>query len=319
MPDMNAYVASPGHDVPHLSRRPVPTPAAEEVLVRVHAAALNNGDLAPVEEETVPGWEFSGEVVAAGDDVDGAVVGQRVMGISAGSFAEYVTAHRSHVVPVPDGLDAAAAATLPTGLMTECGAVARSGLASGDSVLITAAGSGIGLLGIQVARHAGAALVIGTTRNLSRRALLERAGADHVIVTASDDMAATTRTLTDGAGADVVLDHVGGDTLDEAVQAARIGGSVVSVGRLAGGTARLDLFALARRRVLLQSVSYGPTPPSIIGDLLDEVSARLLPAVADGNIEPFLDRVFAFDQLGAALARLRSGEAEGKIALAVAR
>jgi NADPH:quinone reductase-like Zn-dependent oxidoreductase len=218
-------------------------------------------------------------------------------------------------MPVPHSVDAAAAATLPTGLMTEHGAVERSGLAPGDSVLITAATSGIGLLGIQVARRAGARVVIGTTRNPARRALLERAGAAHVIVTTADDLAAATRELTDGSGADVVLDHVGGDTLDKAIQAARVGGSVVSVGRLAGGTASLDLFALARRQVLLQSVSYGPSPPSVIGDLLDEVTTRLLPAVADGTIKPFVDQTYAFDQLAEGLARLREGQAEGKIVL----
>lgn len=315
MSQMRAYTAVPGGTTPQLAQRPVPTPAEDEVLIRVHAAALNNGDLAPVDEETVPGWEFAGEVVDAGGGAHGERVGQMAMGIAAGAFAEYVTAHHRHVVLVPDGLDAASAATLPTGLMTEHGAIERAGLARGDSVLITAAASGIGLLGVQLARHAGAQTVIGTTRNPARRGLLERAGADHVIVTTTDDLATATRALTDGSGADVVLDHVGGDTLDDAVQSARTGGSVVSVGRLAGGTAKIDLFALARRRVLLQSVSYGPTPPSVIGDLLDQVSSRLLPAVGDGTIRPFVDHAYAFDQLEDALARLRGGEAEGKVVL----
>lgn len=318
MSQMRAYLATPDDSTPRLTQRSIPVPGDGEILVRIHAAALNNGDLAPVKEATIPGWEFAGEVVALGSGAGGHRVGQRVIGIAAGAFAEYVTAHQRHVLSIPDGLDDVSATTLPTGLMTEYGAIQQAGLARGDSVLITAAASGIGLLGLQTARHAGARMVIGTTRNPVRRALLERAGADHVIVTRTEDLATATRELTDGSGVDVVLDHVGGDALDEAVQAARVGGSVVSVGRLAGGTARIDLFALARRRVLLQSVSYGPAPPAAMGDLLDQVATHLIPAVSDGTIRPLLDRVYPFDQLEDALARLRSGAAEGKIALSLA-
>jgi NADPH2:quinone reductase len=239
------------------------------------------------------------------------------MGVAESAFAEYLTAHHRHVMPVPSSVNAAAAASLPTALGTEYGAIRQAGLQEGDTVLVTAAGAGIALMGLQVARLLGARTVIGMTRSPDRRDSLAGAGADHVVVTATDDLAETTRSLTDGMGVDVVLDHIGGDVLDQAIQAARVGGSVVSVGRLAGGRAEIDLFALARRRVLLQSVSYGLTPPSVLGELIDGVRTDVLPAVADGRITPRVDSTHPFDQLGRAMARLRSGKAEGKVAVVI--
>jgi NADPH:quinone reductase len=317
VPDMRAYLATPESDVPTPTTRPVPEPNEGEVLVRVQAAALNNGDLSPVTEPRIPGFDFAGEVTAVGAAGDRGLIGHRVMGVAEGAFAEYLTANHRHLLPVPPNLDSAAAASLPTGLGTEYGATRCAGVRLGDTVLITAAAAGIALLGLQVVRLLGAGTVIGTTRNPDRRDFLTAAGADHVVVGGNDALAEMVRSLTDGEGTDVVLDHIGGDALDEVIQAARLDGSVVSVGRLAGGRADIDLFALARRRVTLRSVSYGLTPPAVIGDLLDGVRADLLPAVADGRLTPQVDSAHPFDQLDQAMARLRSGAAEGKVVLTV--
>ena len=167
-----------------------------------------------------------------------------------------------------------------------------------------------------MAHHLGAATVVATTRHAERRGLLERAGADQVVVTEEQDLAETTRDLT-GGGADLVLDHIAGPALNDAIQAARIGGTVISVGRLASRTADLDLFGLARRAVRLQSVSFGVNPPTVIGDLLDGVAAELLPLVADGRLTPLVHSALPFEELPRALELLRSGRAQGKIALTV--
>ncbi|MDE0572738.1 zinc-binding dehydrogenase [Demequina sp. B12] len=315
MTTMRAYVASPETDVPQIAERPVPTPAGDQVLVRVEAVALNNADLSPASDTFVPGFEFAGEVVATGDDADANLVGTRVMGIAPAAFAEYVVAHRRHLLPVPDGVESDAAATLPTGLMTEHGAIRRAGIAASDSVLVTAATSGIAMLGIQELRALGVGTIIGTTRTPEHRESVLAAGADHVIVTSGSDLATAVRDLTDGTGVDAVLDHVGGAGLAEAIRAARQGGTVVSVGRLGGATAEIDLFELARQRVTLRSVSYGLTPPEVIGDLMDGVREQVLPAVASGAIAPPLDRTFAFEDLEEAFARLKGSAGHGKVAL----
>lgn len=314
---MRAYLASPDTELPTLTDRPVPSPDADEVLVRVRTAALNNGDLARAAAERIAGYEFAGVVEEVGAGVDASLVGTRVAGIAGGAFAERVVAHASHLLALPEGLGEVEATTLPTGLMTELGAMLRSGLTGGETVLITAASSGIGLLGIQVAHELGASTVIATTRRETNRALLDAAGADHVVVGDADAVTEAVLDLTDGTGADIVLDHIGGPALADAIQAARQDGMVVSVGRLGGGEATIDLFALARRRVTLRSVSFGPTPPEVIGDLMVEVQSRLIPAVVEGRIKPVVDEVLPFDDLDAAVTRLREHPGHGKVVLRV--
>ncbi|GAA4730606.1 zinc-binding dehydrogenase [Isoptericola chiayiensis] len=318
MSTMPALQTVPGSARPDLAQVPVPEPTEEQILVRTRAVAVNNADVAVAADVRVPGFEFCGEVVAVGTAVESFAPGQRVAGVGAGAFAEYVAVLYRHVMSVPEGVPSDVAAALPTALLTEYGALRRAGLQAGETVLITAATSAIGLVGMQVAAELGAARVLATTRNEERRALLERAGADAVVVTSSEDLATRVRELTDGAGADVVLDHVGGDALDGAIAAARPGGRVISVGRLAGPTAEIDLFALARSGAVLQSVSFGFTPVEIIGRQLDGVARDLSDAVSRGRVAPVIGRRVPFADLPETLAALAAGEHVDGKAVAVA-
>lgn len=311
---MRAYINAEGAPLT-MTELPVPTPGPQEVLVRTRAAALNNADLTGSGEEHIAGFEFAGEVLEIGADGPTGLRGARVMGIAAGAFAEVVVAHRRHVIVLPDSLSFVDAATLPTALSTEYGALSLAGVGPGTSVLVTAASSGIGLMGVQVAKALGAGPVIATTRSPGKRHLLDRVGADITVVTSAEDLATATQNATAGAGADVVLDHIGGDGLGDAVEAARDGGQVISVGRLAGPRGSVDLFTLARRHVTLRSVSYGLTPASVLGDLFVALDSTVLPAVAEGGIRAVVDRSYNFDEAPAALERLASGQAEGKVVL----
>lgn len=222
------------------------------------------------------------------------------------------------MLEIPESLDFADAAPLTTALLTEYGALRRAGLRQDDTVLITAATSGIALVGAQVAKVLGAATVIGTTRNAASEALLRGVGIDHVLIDGTDsDIGVLTRALTGGDGADLVLDYIGGGSIRTAISAARSGGSVVSVGRLAGSTAELDLFELAAQRVTLRSVSYGFNPPRVIGDLLAGVKADVLDAVAVKRVRAIVDSEFAFADAAQAFDRLRNGGTRGKIVLHV--
>jgi NADPH2:quinone reductase len=315
--NMRAYVD--GQDVPlHLAEVPRPTVGAGEVLVANRAAALNNGDLTASGDEHVAGFEFAGIVAQIGPGVPQDLLGARVAGIANGTLAEVVVAHHRHVLRLPDTISFEVGATLPTAFSTEIGALTLAGVGAGTSVLITAASSSLGVVGIQLARLLGAERVVGTTRTPKRVDLLREVGADVVVVTSQEDLAEATRAATGGVGAVVVLDHVGGEQLDAAVAAARDGGDVVSVGRLGGGQATLDLFALARRHVTLRSVSYGLTPPEVLGDLLDLVTDQVLPALVDGRVRAVVDRTYAFEDAGSAVSRLASGEAAGKVVVRIA-
>ena len=311
---MHALIPDPAANTLVLADRPEPEAGADQVLVRTRAVSLNNADGTIGDGDAIAGFEFAGVVEAVGPGSDDALVGRRVFGLAPGAFAERVVAHRRHVLEIPEPLDFDEASPLITAVTTEYGALRRAGVRHGSTVLLTAATSGIALVGAQVARVLGAGTVIGTTRSRERAEVLDAVGVDHVVVTGEEDLQERVLALTAGAGADVVLDHVGGPMLRAAVEAARVGGAVVSVGRLAGPTAELDLFRLAARQVVLQSVSYGLNPPEVLGALADGVRTDVLPAVADGRVRAVVDSSFAFADAASALDRLRGGTA-GKIVL----
>ena len=304
----------PGEDRLQIVERPRPAVAVGELLVRVAAIGINNADQAPASEERVAGFEFTGTVEAAGEGVPGDSVGTRVMGLAGGAFAEYVVADARHVMPVPDGFDDGQAAASPTALITEYGALRRAEVADGESVVIVGATSAIGLVGIQMAKALGASVVVATTRTAAKRDLLMQAGADAVIITGEEDLPARVKELTGGTGADIVLDHVGGDLLDAGIAAARPGGRVISVGRLAGPTAEIDLFALARSGATVQSVSFGFTPPSVIEGLMEGVRSDVWNAIEEGRIRPVIGRRVRFGEVPDTLVAQREGErVDGKV------
>jgi NADPH2:quinone reductase len=315
---------------PDLLRRevPVPEPGPTQVLVRVHAVALNNVDpqmLAQAYDvstgtgtEYLAGYEFAGDVVSVGsdvEDVEDVEVGWRVMGTTPRSFAQYVACDHRHLIRVPDSLGYEQACALTTGLLTEYGALRRGGFVPGSSVAVTGATSGIGLIGIQVAKALGATTVIGTTRSQDRARLLRNAGADVVIVTSTQVVSQSLLNATGGRGVDVVLDHVGGQVLASCLPGTGDGGSVINIGRLGGAEAFIDLDALSYRHLTLRGVSFGFDPPEQIGDVIAALTGDVMAAVADGRIRPVIDAVYPFDQANDAIARVRGGRAEGKVVL----
>ncbi|SEE39390.1 NADPH:quinone reductase [Arthrobacter alpinus] len=318
---MKACVAGGNRPI-RLEDCPSPVPGTDQLLIRTRAVALNNADLTPRDEDHIAGYEFSGEVVAVGSGVDPAIIGERVAGTAPSAFAEFVLVHHRHVIVIPRELSFEEAAPLPTALLTEFGALSLAGTGPGDSVLITAASSGIGLIGVQIAKLMGAMPVIATTRSASKRAMLEGLGADVVIVTncagpGGAGWAAQVLEATDGLGVTTVLDHVAGEMLNATVPATRRGGQIISVGRLSGAVAPVNLYGLAVRQTSLRSVSYGFNPSEVIGDLLAGVSEQILPAVADGRVRAVVDAVFPFTRMPAAVERLSSGQAKGKIVLSL--
>ncbi len=303
----------------------VPEPGPTQVLVKARAWALNNADVPALDAAFTPGagpgtaylagYEFAGDVVAAGAAVSGLPAGTAVMGTTPASFAEYVLCDYRHLLRKPPELPYAEAAALTTALLTEFGALAASGFTSGATVAITGATSAIALVGVQVARVLGAAQVIGTSRSDGRARLVTATGADSVVVTSRQDLTDALLEATGGAGVDIVLDHVGGELLAASLPGTRKGGSIVNIGRLGGTRADIDIDALSYRHLTLRGVSFGFTPPELIGDLLRELAPILLPGVANGQIHPVIDSRFAFQDAPEAVAHLRTGQPCGKVIL----
>lgn len=296
---------------------PVPAPTSGEVLVRVAAVATNNGDADQLEaagEPGVAGYEFAGTVVALGSGVDRPAVGTRVAGTAPRAFAEYVTVDRRHLIDVPSSLPEAAVVALPVGLVTDYGAMLAGGFAPGRTVLVTGASSGMGLIGVQLAKALGASLVIGTTRSEAKRELVAGAGADVVVVGGAEVLAAAARGATDGRGVDLVLDHIGGAVLAECLAATADEGTIINIGRLAGA-ATIDVADLGRRRLRLQGVSFGSGRPDAMAVVFDALRERVLPAVADGRIRPVIDGVYPWERHDDAAARLRTRDVRGKVVI----
>ncbi|WP_098010709.1 zinc-binding dehydrogenase [Streptomyces sp. sk226] len=308
---------------------PVPGPGPGEVLIRNRASATNNADLPMLTEadpthggtgkESIAGFEYAGEIAAVGQDAGDWKVGDPVMGTFPSAFAEYLVADHRFALPRPQDLVPEIACALPTGLLTEFGALSAAGFRPGQSVLITGASTSIGMIGIQIAKTLGASRIIATTRSTDKKDLLTRLGADTVIVTGDgSELTGAVLEATGGEGADVVLDHVAGDTFAACLPATAPDGHVVNIGRLAGPAATIDLDALSYRHLTVHGVSFGFSRDWETVPILEGLRAKVLPAVGRGDIAPVTDATLTIEQYQEAADRLRSGNAVGKVVLTFA-
>jgi len=304
---------------------PDPAPSSTQVLIRVRAAGVNRADLSqrqgryPHPGETsypVAGLELAGEVIGVGDTVDRFVPGDRVMALSPGAFAELAVVDERVAVPVPALLSYEQAAAIPAAFMTEHDALVTQGrLGQGADVLVTAAAANVSLAGLQIARHLGARRIIGTTRTRRHTDDLERLGATHLV--SQDDLAELVLECTDGAGAAVTVDHVGGPVLAQCLAATAVNGTYISVGRLGGTTAQVDLDLIARKRLSLVGVSFRTRTVAEIGDVTQRMYADLGDAFATGELVPSLDTVFGMSEVVRAQNYLAHGRPFGKVVLTI--
>src|SRR6185312_941583 len=299
---------------------------AGEIEIDVKAAGLNFRDvmwgmgLLP-EEALIDGFagatfglECAGVIRAVGPEVEGLAVGDRVVGLAPASLASRVTTLARAVVPIPDALGFAAAATAPVAFVTVFYALGTLGrLEAGETVLIHAAAGGIGLAAIQYAKHRGA-VVIATAGSPAKRAFLLRAGADHVLDSRDLGFADAVRAITGGAGVDVVLNSLSGEAMEQSLSVLKPFGRFLELGKRD--------FYLNRRihlRPLRQNISYFAIDvdqlpiqrPDLARALLSEVSA----ALHDGAIRPLAHRTFAFAAIGEAFRLMQASGHIGKLVL----
>lgn len=303
-----------------LAEVPVPEPGPREVLVAVRAAGMNRADLLHREgryqqrafrhpdRPDIAGLEMAGEVVAAGRSVQGSWTGRRVMAMTTRSYAEYVAVDERLLLPVPSGLPWDRAAALPMAIATEFEALVRlANLRRGQRVLVTGATSAAGLVGVQLAKAFGAGAVVATTRSGRAGALLRELGADLVV---HDEWELADRVRHDGV--DVVVDHVGGTMFEESVAVARARASLVSVGRLGGRSASLDLAELAARRARVIGTTWKNQEIEEIAACVEGVRGEVLPHVEAGTVVPVTGRRIAFADIGSGYEHLSGPREPGK-------
>ena len=302
---------------------PVPAPGAGQVLVAVRAAGTNRGELirgaqARSGDAVRAGTEFAGEIAELGDGVSGFQKGDRVMGRAAGSYAQYVVAARRALMRIPDGLSWPEAAAIPNVFVTAHDAlVTNGGITKGESVMVTAAPSGVGTAAIQIARQLGADPVIATTRTPAKAQALRELGAHEVVDTRDAGWGDAVLRRTGGRGVDVIIDHVGGSMLAENIRVLALEGRLVSVGRNASRVGECDLDEIARKRARIIGVTFRTRTPEQSLACSERFAAHLLDLFTTRALKPVLDRTFPFDKLTDAHQYMLSDAQTGKIVLIV--
>ena len=309
-----------------------PTPVADRVRVRVHAAGLNRADILqrrgsypapPGYPQNIPGLEFAGEVDAIGDGAGAWKIGDRVFGITAGGAqAELVVVPESNLARVPAVLDWVQAGAMPETFITAHDALfTRAGLHMGERVLVHAAASGVGTAAIQLA-HAAGATVYGTSRTADK---LERIRDLNLGLDASVAVGDTpakfveaVRKWTDGAGVDVILDLVGGNYFPANPDALASSGRLICVGTMAGAKSEIDLGLVLRKRATIIGTMLRGRSIEEKADATRLFASSVLPLVSRGAIRPIIDQIYAVDEIRDAHQRMESNAGFGKIVLTFA-
>ncbi len=312
-----------------LEIRDVPSPSApggSEVIVRVHYAGLNRADLLQRRglypppsgyDARIPGLEFAGVVEEVGDTVADLKKGDEVFGITAGEAqAEFVRVDRRLVAKITQiGMESAAA--VPEAYVTAHDAlITQAGLQAGETVLIHAIASGVGLAAAQIAKEAEAT-VIGTSRSPDKleRLMNEAGSVDHTIETSGGPVfAERVIELTDGRGVDVVLDLVGGAYFPENLKSMASKGRIMLVGLTAGRNAEFDMGIALTKRLTIKGTVLRSRSNDEKAHAMQAFSRDILPGVGSIYV-PVVDRVFDVNDVAAAHEYLASNESFGKVIL----
>jgi NADPH2:quinone reductase len=317
------FVPSPTGGVAEVREIPKPDVQPGHVLVRVRAAGTNRGELGILTNLTrgspqPTGIEFAGEIEECAPDVENWKPGDRVMGHWRAGQAEYVAADHRVLMRIPEGVSWTDAGAFINVFTTAHDAiVTNGGLRTGESILVNAASSGIGMAAIQIARLMGASPVIATSGSAAKLKQLEPLGLDVSIDTSQGSFAETVLKVTGGKGVDLIIDSVGASIFADNMRCMALGGRLVGVGRLGGKMSQIDLDLLALRRLKLIGVTFRTRTDEERAACVAAAARDLLPAFAQGRIRPLIDRVLPMSAVREAHARMQSNQHIGKIVLEI--
>lgn len=319
---MKAVVLTPeGFAIQEIAR---PVPKDEQVLVRVHACGLNRADLGVISggmhgnqggAGTVPGMEWAGEVIEVGAKARGLKVGDRVMCSGSGGYAEYAVSDWGRTIALPtESMSYEQAVTLPIAVQTMHNAlVTVGGLKAGETVLIQGASSGVGLMAMQIARAMGAKTVMGTSSNAQRREQLKNFGADVALDNSDPTWPAQAIAANGGQGVDLIIDQLSGPFGNSNMEACKVLGRIVNVGRLAGRFAEFDFDLHALKRITYTGVTFRTRSIDEIRDIASRAMADLGAHLKSGKIALPIDQTFKFEKIADAFAHMRTNQHFGKI------
>ena len=327
LPDSMTVIAIRAAGGPEMltpERRPVPTPGAGEILIKVAAAGVNRPDVMqrmglyppPPGATDIPGLEIAGEVVAHGPGVTRWKKADKVMAlVVGGGYAEFALAHESHALPVPENVSMLEAAAVPETFFTVWYNVFERGkLKAGETILVHGGSSGIGTTAIQLAKAFGAR-VITTAGSAEKCAACRRLGADVAVDYKTEDFVAETKKATAERGADVVLDIIGGDYVNRNYQAAAVEGRILQVAFQSSPRADVDFRPLMFKRLTHTGSTLRARSVADKGAIARAVETNALPLIAAGKVRPLIDSRFPLAQAGGAHARMEGSQHIGKIVL----
>jgi NADPH:quinone reductase-like Zn-dependent oxidoreductase len=297
---------------------PDPEIGPGDVLIRMRASALNRGDLGQREGSYAPnrrlpaiiGWDVAGVIEQVGAEVTDRRVGDRVVVlVPRGGYAELVAAPAAKTVPIPDNVTDEEAASLPSAYLTAWYPMTVvSPVRSGETALVQAGASGVGVAGIEIGKYLGAR-VIATAGSEAKLQFCRDYGADHAIEYQTQDFVEETLRLTDGRGVDFVLEQVGGDVLSRSVACLAPGGRLITVGNTVRQTATIDPFLLLRKSLTLRGY-FLPGEPDQPGGL-----KQVIDLVTAGKLRTAVDQVFPLAEAAAAHRHLAERQNLGKVLL----
>ena len=319
--------ASPGGpEVLQPVERAVPKPGLGEVLIKVAAAGVNRPDVLqrrglypmPPGISSIIGLEIAGEVVAVGEGIDSAVIGQPMCALVAGGgYAQYCAAPIGQCLPIPIGLSMAEAAAIPETLFTVwTNLFERAYAVEGDTVLIHGGTSGIGTMAITLGKLFGLTVIVtcGSDEKCARAIDI---GADHAINYAAQDFVDAVKAITGGKGVNAVLDMVGGDYVPRNLACLAEDGRHVTIAVQRGMTCELNIAAVMMKRLTLSGSTLRARSVSFKTLVADELHRNVWPHVVSGKLRPIIDMTFPLAQAAAAHARMEAGDHVGKIVLTV--
>ncbi len=313
-----------GPDVLVLVERPVPVAGSGEVLIEVAAAGVNRPDVLqrqgkyppPPGAPTILGLEVAGTVVAIGEGVDDALLGQRVCAlVTGGGYAAYCAAPAGQCLPIPPALSMVEAAALPETLFTVwTNLFERAYAVEGDTVLVHGGTSGIGTMAITLGRLFGLTMIV-TCGSDDKCARAVEIGAHHAINYKTADFVTEVDRLTGGQGCQAVLDMVGGDYLPRNLKCLGEDGRHVSIAVLGGPKAEVFIPQIMQKRLTLTGSTLRGRSVGFKTLVAQEIARTVWPFAESRRLKPVIDRVFPLADAAAAHARMDAGEHVGKIVL----
>ena len=315
-----------GPEVLRLCERPVPELLPDEVLIKTMFAGVNRPDCLqrmggyppPKGASDIPGLEVAGEIVAVGENTPESAIGKHVMAlVPGGGYAEFVNAHHSNTLAIPNGISLEEAGAIPETFFTVWHNVFQRGaLKKGETFLVHGGTSGIGTTAIQLAKAFGAT-VIATAGSEEKCDACLKLGADFAINYRKETYEERTNEITDGKGVDVILDMVGGDYVGRNYKAAAMDGRIVQIAFLGGPKTEVNFLPIMLKRLTHTGSTLRARSIGFKAQIANELQKEVWPLIEAGSVKPIMDSTMQLADAFKAHERMEGSDHIGKIVLKI--